>query len=75
MREVSILVGGGIAIGLGLTIATTRLVGSFLYGLTPNDPFTLALAMVILVSVALLAGYLQARRAARLDPIAALREE
>ncbi|HEY6340674.1 MAG TPA: ABC transporter permease [Bryobacteraceae bacterium] len=75
MREVSILVGGGIAIGLGLTIATTRLVGSFLYGLTPNDPFTLAVAMVILVSVALLAGYLQARRAARLDPIAALREE
>jgi putative ABC transport system permease protein len=75
MGEVSILVGGGIAIGLGLTIATTRLVRSLLYGLTPNDPLTLALAMAILVSVALLAGYLQARRAAGLDPIAALREE
>jgi ABC-type antimicrobial peptide transport system permease subunit len=75
MREVALLIGIGLAAGLGLTLATTRLVASFLYGLTPNDPPTLSLAVVILAGVAFLAGYFQARRASRLEPLTALREE
>jgi ABC-type antimicrobial peptide transport system permease subunit len=70
-----ILIGVGLTLGLGAALATTRLVASFLYGLTPNDPLTLSLAVVILAGVASLAGYLQARRASRLEPLTALREE
>jgi len=70
-----ILIGFGLTIGLGAALATTRLVASFLYGLTPNDPLTLSLAVVILAGVASLAGYLQARRASRLEPLTVLREE
>jgi putative ABC transport system permease protein len=75
MGEVSLLIGLGLAVGLGAALATTRLVASFLYGLTPNDPLTLCLAVALLAGVASLAGYLQARRASRLEPLTALREE
>jgi predicted lysophospholipase L1 biosynthesis ABC-type transport system permease subunit len=64
-----------IAIGLSAAIGTTRFIASFLYGLKPNDPWTLFLASALLALVALLAGFLPARRAARLDPMNALREE
>jgi len=47
----------------------------FLYGLTARDPWTLGLAVIVLAAVALFAGYLPARRASRLDPMQALREE
>jgi ABC-type lipoprotein release transport system permease subunit len=50
-------------------------VSSQLYGLAPNDPVTIAGAAVLLIAVALFASYLPARRAALLDPLAALREE
>jgi putative ABC transport system permease protein len=75
LGEVGVIVFIGLAIGLGAALATTRFVASFLYGLTPNDPWVLALAALILATVALLAGYLPARRASRLDPMTALREE
>jgi ABC-type antimicrobial peptide transport system permease subunit len=75
MGEVALLVGIGLMVGLGAALATTRLVASFLYGLTPNDPLTLSLAVALLTGVAALAGYLQARRASRLEPLIALREE
>jgi putative ABC transport system permease protein len=75
LREVAILIACGVAIGLGVAMGTTRFVESFLYGMRPNDRWTLALAAATLALVALLAGFLPARRASRLDPMAALREE
>jgi ABC-type antimicrobial peptide transport system permease subunit len=75
LGEVGILIGIGVAIGLGAAIATTRFVATFLYGMKPNDPWTLALSAGALALVAALAGFLPARRASRLDPMTALREE
>ncbi len=75
LGEVAFLIAIGIAVGLGVALATTRFVASFLYGLKANDPLTLVLAGAVLAGVSLLAGYLPARRASLLDPMAALREE
>jgi ABC-type antimicrobial peptide transport system permease subunit len=60
---------------LGASLAASRLVKSLLYGIRPNDPAWVASAVVILAIAAGLSAYLPARRAARLDPMAALREE
>jgi ABC-type antimicrobial peptide transport system permease subunit len=67
--------GIGLIIGLGIAVATTRFVASFLYEVKPNDPLTLFLAAAALGLVGALAGYLPARRASRMDPMSALREE
>jgi ABC-type antimicrobial peptide transport system permease subunit len=75
MRQTMLLVIIGVVIGLGAALASTRLIASLLYGLTPNDPLTIALAGLLLLTVAALAGYLPARRAARVDPMIALRHE
>jgi predicted permease len=75
LREVAILIGVGVVVGLGAAMATTRFVATFLYGIKPNDPWTLALAAAVLAVVGAVAGFLPARRASRLDPMAALREE
>jgi hypothetical protein len=75
MREVSLLVAVGSCIGLATATATTRLVSTLLFGLEPNDPPTVALATLLMVGVAALAGFLPARRAARVDPLIALRRE
>jgi hypothetical protein len=75
LREVCMLIFIGLAVGFAATLATTRFVASFLYDLTPNDPRTLASAAAVLAIVAIFAGYLPARRASRLDPMTALREE
>jgi putative ABC transport system permease protein len=75
LGEVAILIGVGLVIGLGVALGTTRFVESFLYGMKPNDPLTLSLAAGGLGLVAALAGFLPARRASRLDPMAALRDE
>jgi predicted permease len=75
LREVAILIGVGVAIGLGAAMGTTRFVESFLYGMKPNDPWTLSLAAGVLALVAALAGFIPARRASRLDPMTALRDE
>jgi len=75
LGEVAILIGIGLAIGFGAALATTQLVASFLYGLQPNDPCTLGGSAALLAIVAAIAGYLPARRASRLNPMTALREE
>jgi len=75
MKETMLMVVIGAAIGLGAALATTRLVSSLLFGLTPNDPMTIVVAAALMIAVAALAGYLPARRASRVDPLVALRHE
>lgn len=75
MREIAQLVVVGVAIGTVLALAGGRLVASMLYGLKATDPQNLALAMAALLVVALLAGYLPARRASKISPMEALRYE
>ena len=75
MREIIVLVVAGVAIGVALALAAGRLVTSMLYGLKPTEPGSLALAVIVLLSVALAAGYLPARRASRVSPMEALRYE
>jgi len=75
LRETALLVGIGAAIGLPAALASTRLVQTFLYGLTPQDPLTVAGAVVLLLAITALAGYIPARRATRVDPMVALRYE
>ena len=65
----------GVAIGMGGAIVLTRTLRSFLFGLSPTDPGTFAAVAVLLILVALLACYFPARRAAKVDPIEALRYE
>jgi len=69
------LAGLGIAIGMLIALGVTRLMASFLYGVQSADPFTFAAVCLLLLATALLACYLPARRATRVDPMVALRHE
>jgi ABC-type antimicrobial peptide transport system permease subunit len=75
LREALLLVVIGLVIGLVVALMVTKTAASLLYELKPNDPLTIALATFLLAAVAVLAGYFPARRAARVDPMVALREE
>jgi predicted permease len=75
LREAVGVAGAGIAIGLVAALATTKVVASFLFGLSPRDPAMFALVAGLLIATALIAGYLPARRAARVDPMRAFRAE
>jgi len=70
-----VLVGVGVLAGLGASVAFGRLIGSLLFGVEPSSPLTLAIVSLGLVAVALLACYLPARRATKVDPLEALRYE
>jgi ABC-type lipoprotein release transport system permease subunit len=75
LRRVLLLAGAGLAISVPAASIGFRLVKSFLFETRPNDPVTLAMAGVVLPNAAILAGYVPARRASRIDPLAALRHE
>jgi len=75
MREVLVLVGLGVLIAVPSALGLTRLVSAQLYGITPNDPLSIVAATLGIAGVAILAGYLPARRATRIDPMNALRYE
>jgi predicted permease len=74
-RESAALLAVGVAVGVALAMAAGRTASALLYGLTPADPTTLAQAVVAMVMVSALATYVPAARAARIDPMRALREE
>jgi predicted permease len=75
LREATIVAAIGLAIGLPLAIGVGKTLRAFLFGVQPGDTVTLTASCVVLTMVALLAAYVPARRASRIDPIAALRED
>ena len=75
MNESMALVLVGIVVGVAVALAAGRLVSVHLFGLSPTDAATMAIAGLVMMSVAAFAGYLPARRAARVDPLVALRDE
>ena len=75
VRETAGVVLIGVAIGGALAFLASRLIASTLFGIAPRDPATFATATAVLLAVAACAGYLPARRASKLEPIAALRAE
>ena len=75
MIRAVVLVGVGIVVGIAASIASSRLIGALLFGVTPNSVTTLAAVSAGLIAVALLACYLPARRATKVDPLVALRYE
>lgn len=75
MKEVVAMVGIGFAMGLPAAWLSSRLVASLLYGIRPNDPTSIIAALSVLAAVALLAGYIPAVRASRVDPLRALHYE
>lgn len=74
LRETAGLVAAGLLVGGALAYAGSRLIADRLYGVAARDPLTMALAAAVLLLIALIAAYLPARRASRVDPIAALHE-
>ncbi len=75
LRQGLLLVSLGLAIGLSAAVLSTRLIQGLLYGVGPTDPVTYAVVVLLLMSVTLLACWIPARRATRVDPIFALRDE
>jgi predicted permease len=75
LRDTMLVVALGIGIGLPAAVASTRLIRNQLFGLEPTDPLAISVATLVLIAVTVLAGYLPARRASRVDPMVALRYE
>jgi ABC-type antimicrobial peptide transport system permease subunit len=75
LREAFLLVIAGVAVGLPMIFAVTRMASTLLFGTTPTDPVSLLCAALLMLAVAMVAGWLPSRRATRVDPMEALRCE
>jgi len=75
VRQGGMVIFGGIAAGLAASLAGGRLISSLLYDVAPHDPAVFAVTTALLLTVALTACWLPARRAASVDPLVALRAE
>ena len=75
IRDVVTVLAGGLTAGILISLAGTRVLQQMLFGLGPRDATTMLLAAGVLTAVAMLAGYLPARRATKVDPMVALRYE
>jgi putative ABC transport system permease protein len=75
MKQGMALAAGGVIVGLLLALALVQLIASLLFGISARDPLTLVGVSVVLTMVTLVACYIPARRAARVDPLVALRDE
>ncbi len=74
-RHAVILIGSGTVLGLGAALALGRLLGQILYGVQPTDPLTYAVVFLMMLAIALLACWIPARRAIRIDPMTSLCQE
>jgi ABC-type antimicrobial peptide transport system permease subunit len=75
LRDVGLVLAGGVAAGLALSLPVVTLMRRMLFGLEPHDTTTIAAAVFLLSTLGLIAGYLPARRATKVDPMIALRSE
>jgi predicted permease len=75
LREAGWLAAAGVVVGLGVAIVLMRLVQSMLYGLKPGDPLSLTASTMLLLTIALVAGWIPAARASRVEPMEALRHD
>jgi predicted permease len=75
LREAAMLIGAGLVVGVGLALLSGRAARTLLFGLEPWDPATIVMASALLAGIALVASYLPARAAARIEPMRALRVE
>jgi ABC-type antimicrobial peptide transport system permease subunit len=75
LRQGLLLVASGVAIGVALTVPLSRTLGSMLFGVAPGDPVTLALAAGAILTAAMIACYVPARRGTMVDPATTLRAE
>jgi predicted permease len=75
IREAAWLLGAGVVIGTAMGLGAAKAARTLLFGLEPTDPVTIGAAVALLLSIGLLASYLPARRAARVDPMTVLRQE
>jgi ABC-type antimicrobial peptide transport system permease subunit len=75
LRDALLLIAAGLVLGLPLALAASRFIKSFLFGVQPLDPLAIASAVLLIAALAVVAGYLPARRATKIDPMLALRYE